>query len=111
LPATNNISERHARRQAIGRNNWIFVGSDDGAEVNTTFTTLLASCHLHGIEPEAYLRDILCLLPGWPTSRVLELAPCNWNETRHKPEAQQRLAANVFRRAILELDAIHSQTP
>lgn len=111
LPATNNISERHARRQAIGRNNWIFVGSDDGAEVNTTFTTLIASCHLHGIEPEAYLRDILCLLPSWPISRVLELAPCNWNESRQKPEAQQRLAANLFRRAILDLDAIHSPLP
>lgn len=108
LPATNNISERMARRQAIGRNNWLFIGSDDGAEVNTTFATLVASCHMHGVEPEAYLRDILCLLPAWPKSRVLELAPCNWQQTREQPDAQQRLAANVFRKAVLELESVHS---
>jgi len=108
LPATNNISERMARRQAIGRNNWLFVGSDDGAEVNTTFASLIASCHMHGVEPEAYLRDVLCLLPAWPKSRVLELAPCNWHQTREQPDAQQRLAKNVFRAAVLELDSVHA---
>jgi len=109
LPATNNISERQLRRQAVGRNNWLFIGSEDGAKVNTTFSTLVASCHMHGIEPEAYLRDVLCLLPRWPRARVLELAPCNWDQTRQKPETQQLLAANVFRKAILELDAVHPQ--
>ncbi len=108
LPATNNISERQLRRQAIGRNNWIFIGSEDGAEVNTTFATLIASCHMHDIEPEAYLRDLLCLLPDWPKRRVLELAPCNWKQTRQQPDTQQRLAANVFRNAMLDLDAVHS---
>lgn len=108
LPMTNNISERQLKRQAIGRKNWLFVGSDDGAEVNTTFTTLIASCHMHGIEPETYLRDLLCLLPSWPKNRVLELAPLHWNETRHKPETQQILDQNVFRKAILQLDELHS---
>ena len=63
---------------------------------------------MHDIEPETYLRDVLCLLPSWPKSRVLELAPCNWQETRQQPDAQQRLAANVFRNAVLELDLVHS---
>ena len=109
LPATNNISERQLRRQAVGRANWLFIGSDDGAEVNTTFATLVASCHMNDIEPEAYLRDIMCLLPSWPQSRVLELAPCNWKQTRQQPDAQQRLAANPFRTAVLDLDAVHPQ--
>ncbi len=69
-PATNNISERQLRRQATGRNNWLFIGSEDGAEVNTTFTTLVATCRMLAIEPEAYLRDLLCLLPGWPPERT-----------------------------------------
>lgn len=107
LPATNNISERQLRRQAMGRNNWLFVGSNDGAEVNVFCATLVASCHMHGIEPERYLRDILCLLPSWPRSRVLELAPCNWEQTRQQPDTQQRLATNVFRKAIIDIDAIH----
>lgn len=109
LPATNNISERQLRRQAVGRANWLFIGSDDGAEVNTTFSTLVASCHMNDLEPEAYLRDVLCLLPRWPKSRVIELAPCNWKQTREQLETQQRLAANPFRKAILELDIVHPQ--
>src|SRR5690606_32175533 len=51
LPIHNNISELHLRRQKIGSKNWLFVGSDDAAEVNAVFTSLLASCQLHGIEP------------------------------------------------------------
>ena len=109
LPATNNISERQLRRQAIGRANWLFVGSDDGAEVNTTCASLVASCHMNGVEPESYLRDLLCLFPSWHKSRLVDLAPCNWHQTREQPDTQQRLAANLFRRAILELDSIHRQ--
>lgn len=109
LPATNNISERQLRRQAVGRKNWVFVGSDDGAAVNTTFTTLVASCHLHDIEPESYLREVMCLLPDWPKSRVLELAPCNWKQTRQQPEAQQLLADNIWLFALREIDAVHAR--
>jgi transposase len=102
LPLHNNISELALRRQVVGRRNWLFIGSDDGAEANTTFVSLLASCALHDIEPWAYLRDLFILLPGWPRSRVLELAPANWKATLEKDEAQQKLAANVFRRALLD---------
>jgi transposase len=102
LPMHNNISEQALRRQVVGRNNWLFLGNDDtAATANTTFVSLLASCRLHGVEPWAYLRDLFCLLPGWPVSRVLELAPVNWRKTREQDDAQQRLAANVFRRAVL----------
>jgi transposase len=109
LPATNNISERQLRRQAVGRKNWLFIGSDDGAAVNTTFSTLIASCHLHDIEPESYLREVMCLLPDWSRGRVLELAPCNWKQTREQPEAQQRLSADFWLSALRELDAFHAQ--
>ena len=102
LPMTNNISERHLRREAIGRKNWLFVGSDDGARTNTIFVSLLASCQLHGIEPRAYLRDLFCLLPSWPKKRALELAPAYWRETLEHEDTQQRLAANVYRSVTLE---------
>ncbi|MBL9105154.1 MAG: transposase domain-containing protein [Myxococcales bacterium] len=81
----------------LGRKNWLFLGSDEGAHANTVFVTLLASCQLHGIEPWAYIRDLLCLLPSWPKSRVLELAPAFWQQTLQQEDTQQRLAANVFR--------------
>ncbi len=104
MPIHNNISELNLRRQAIGRKNWIFVGSEDGARVNTLFVSLLASCAMHRIEPWAYLRDLFCLLPGWPITRVLELAPASWQTTLAQPAVQEKLGANIFRGVTL-LDA------
>jgi transposase len=105
LPLHNNISELNLRREVVGRKNWLFVGSDDGAEVNATFVSLLASCGLHGIEPLGYIRDLLYLLPSWPRQRVLELAPLHWRQTLKYREAQQALDANIFRRVALGLPA------
>lgn len=93
LRLDNNISEVELRRVVVGRSNWTFCGSDDGAEWNAVATSLIASCNLHGIEPWQYLRDVLTLLPAWPSSAVLELAPKFWNETRQQPQTQQRLRA------------------
>ena len=101
LPAHNNVSELNLRRQVLGRKNWLFVGSDDGGAVNATFVSLLASARLHDIEPQSYIRDLLCLVRTWPRERILELAPCNWKQTLEQPDTQQKLAANVFRRAVL----------
>jgi transposase len=101
LPLHNNDSERQLRRQAVGRKNWLFVGSDHGAEANATFTSLLASCQLHGLEPWAYLRDLLCLLPGWKRPRVLELAPAYFAETAARPEVRAQLDAHPLRAITL----------
>jgi transposase len=101
LPMHNNISELNLRRQVVGRRNWLFCGSEDGAEINTIFVSLLASCRIHRIEPLGYMRDLLCLLPRWPKHRVLDLAPVNWTQTLAQSEVQQALAANVFRQVVL----------
>ena len=101
LPLSNNVSERELRRQAVGRKNWLFVGSEDGALANTVFVSLIASCQMHGLEPWAYLRDLFHLLPDWPRSRVLELAPAYWKQTLQNGEAQRRLDENPLRRALL----------
>ena len=101
LPIHNNISENALRRQALGRKNWLFLGTDDGGEVNAMLVTLLASCEMHGIEPLGYMRDLLCLLPNWPVQQVLELAPASWSKTLERPDVHRRLDANVFRQAAL----------
>lgn len=107
LPIHNNWSENALRREALGRRNWLFIGSDEGGEVNATLVTLLASCKLHGIEPLGYLRDVLCLLPDWPKTDVLQLAPANWRATLERPAVQGALADNVFRQVSLgNLEAI-----
>ncbi|HVW30408.1 MAG TPA: transposase domain-containing protein [Polyangiaceae bacterium] len=70
---------------------------------NTRFVSLLASARLHDIEPLSYIRDLFCLLPSWPNARVLELAPAYWKQTLEQRETQEKLAANVFRRVLLNL--------
>jgi hypothetical protein len=102
LPIHNNMSELQLRREAVGRKNWLFVGSDDGGAVNAIFTSLLASCGLHGIEPWAYMRDILCMLPSWPEHRLLDLAPVEWTKTRERPDVVALLDSNPFRRLTLD---------
>jgi transposase len=93
LRLDNNPSELELRREKVGAHNWLYCGSDDGAHWNATAVSLIASCQLHGIEPWAYLRDVLTLIPSWPANRVLALAPKYWNETRQQPQTQQRLAS------------------
>lgn len=82
IPIHNNRSELELRRLVVGRANWLFVGSDESADWTCTFVSLVASCELHGLDPEAYLRDLFRLLPTWPKNRMLELAPKNWTATR-----------------------------
>jgi transposase len=89
------------RREDVGRKNWLFVGNDDAGEVNAAFVSLLARSQLHGSEPWSYLRDLFCLMPRWPRSRVMELAPVNWRDTLPRRDVQQRLEANIYRRATL----------
>ena len=93
LRLDNNPSELELRREDVGRRNWLFCGSDDGAHWNTVAVSLIACCQLKGVEPWAYLRDVLTLLPARPVSRVLELCPKHWNETSQKPDTQQLLAS------------------
>lgn len=92
LRLDNNPAERELRREAIGRKNWLFVGSDSGARWNTVAVSLVASCAMFDIEPWAYLRDVLTLLPAWNQRRVLDLAPHRWRQTEQQPEAQALLA-------------------
>ena len=58
---------------------------------------------MHGLEPYAYLRDLLCVLPSWPQTRVLELAPANWKATAARDDVVAQLDANVHRQVTLGL--------
>lgn len=98
LRLDNNAAELALRHQAIGRKNWLFVASEDGAKWNTDFVSLIASCKMHDIEPWAYLRDIFCLLPNWPRNKLIVLAPKYWKQTTQQPEVAQLLADNPFRK-------------
>jgi transposase len=80
----NTRSERELRAIAVGRKAWLFCGDDDHAVAAGHLFTLIASARLHQLDPEAYLRDILRVLPYWPKERYLELAPKYWAATRDR---------------------------
>ena len=82
LGLSNNASERELRRVAVGRKAWLFCGSDDHAQAAAALFTLIATCKIHNLEPEAYLRDVLRVLAHWPRDRYLELCPHIFAATR-----------------------------
>jgi len=75
---TNNAAERALRCVALGRKNWLFAGSDRGGERAATIYTLIATAKLNGIDPEAWLADVLRRINDHPASRLDELLPWNW---------------------------------
>lgn len=89
LALDNNRSERELRRIAVGRNAWLFVGSDDHGAATGHLFTMIASARLHGLDPEMYLRDVIRVLPHWPRERFLELSPKYWLRTRARLVASE----------------------
>jgi transposase len=86
LSIDNNVAEREMKRIAIGRKNWLFVGSDKGGQTAAVLFSFTSTCHRLGIEPWAYLQDVLTRLPALPTERLADLLPDRWQAAR-PPEA------------------------
>ena len=86
LEIDNTRVERLMRMVAVGRRNYLFAGSDDGARHGAVHYTLIATCRLHGIDAQAYLADVYARIAGgWPHRRLAELLPDAW--LRAHPDA------------------------
>jgi transposase len=88
LEISNNAAENAIRPVALGRKNWLFAGSDSGGERAALFYTFIRTAKLNGVEPEAYLRDVIARIGAHPITRLHELLP--WNIAR---PATQSVAA------------------
>ena len=73
----NNAAERSLRTVALGRKNYLFAGSDAGGERAAAIYSLIGTAKLNGLDPEAYLRNVLSRIADHPISRIEELLP--WN--------------------------------
>jgi hypothetical protein len=91
LSIDNNLAERMLRAQAIGRKNYMFVGSDRGGRTAAVLYTMTGSCKHHYIDPFAYLQDVLRQLPSHPPGQLDELLPDVWFASH--PSARRRTAA------------------
>ena len=104
LTIDNNVSERTLRLQAIGRNNWQFLGSAGAGPRAAVLFTILAGAKRHHLEPWAYVRDVLLRLSGGETD-LESLLPDRWAAShpehvlRHRlDEARRRAARQKARR-------------
>jgi transposase len=81
----NNAAERSLRDVALGRRSYLFAGSDAGGERAAAMYSLIGSCKLCGIDPEAYLRYVFERIADHPSNRIDELLP--WNVRLPTPQA------------------------
>jgi len=80
LAIDNNVAERSLRGIAITRKNFLFLGSEAGGKRAATLYTVLESAKLNGLDPEAYLTDVIDrMAKGHPINRLAELLPWNWH--------------------------------
>jgi transposase len=78
VPIDNNHCENQIRPWALGRRNWLFAGSELAGKRAAVIMSLLQSAKMNGLDPYAYLRDVLERLPTHPNSRIQELLPHRW---------------------------------
>jgi transposase len=88
LEISNNAAENKIRPAALGRKNWLFCGSDAGGMRAAAFYTLIGTARMNGIEPEAWLTDVIARIGAHPINRLAELLPWNW-----QPPATHSVAA------------------
>ena len=86
----NNGAERALRPIGVGRRNWLFAGADTGGETLARAMTLIETAKMNGLDPQAYLADILDRIHDHKINRLDELLPWNW--TPQTPEADQAAA-------------------
>jgi len=114
LPIDNNDAERDLRRIAIGRRNWLFVGSRDGGDRAAVILTVIASAHRHDLDVWAYLRDVLERL-ALGESHLEELLPDVWKaahpqhvRTFREEERERRAENRRYRGAKRRLEAMRA---
>ena len=75
---TNNAAERALRGLALGRRSWLFCGSDRGGRRAAQMYSLIVTCKLNDVDPQAWLADVLARIAAHPANRRDELMPWNW---------------------------------
>lgn len=85
----NNPAERALRPIGVGRRNWLFAGSDTGGETLARAMTIIETAKMNGLDPQAYLTDVLDRIHDHMNTRLDELLPWNWTP---KPVPQAEAA-------------------
>jgi transposase len=79
LELDNNVAERGMRAIALGRKNYLFVGSEAGGKAAAIAYTLIETAKLNNLDPHAWLADTLARIPDYKIIKVDELLPWRWS--------------------------------
>ena len=85
LSIDNNVAEREMKRIAIGRKNWLTVGSPRGGQTAAVLISFTSTCARLEVEPWAYLQDVLTRLPATPAGQFGQFLPDQWQAARRVP--------------------------
>lgn len=78
----NNFVENSIRPTAIGKKNWLFIGHPKAGQTSAIIYTIIENCRMHGIDPFAYLVDVLPRIQDYPVNRISELLPRQWEKAQ-----------------------------
>jgi hypothetical protein len=84
----NNLVENAIRPTAIGKKNWLFIGDAEAGQRGAILYSLIETCRRRGLDPHAYLRDVLTRLPSMTNWQVQDLTPEAWARAQHCPPLQ-----------------------
>jgi transposase len=88
LDIDNNAAERALRGVAVGRKNWLFAGSDAGGRRAAIFYSLIETAKRHGVDPFAYLRDVIGRVSTHPARDIAALLPPHWKKAQEALSCQ-----------------------
>jgi transposase len=95
LTIDNNVSEREMKKIAIGRKNWLSIGSPRGGQTAAVLFSFTSTCQRLGVEPWAYLQDVLTRLPTTPVGQLGALLPNHWRDARQAAMATSPATAEA----------------
>lgn len=93
LKIDNNHCEREMKYVAMGKKAWLFFGSDQGGKNHAIVASVLSTCRRHGVEPWAYLTDVIQRLTEDPNTNLEELLPYNWKQKFPLPRPAEIIVA------------------
>jgi hypothetical protein len=73
--------ENAIRPTAIGKKNWLFVGEADAGDRSAIIYTIVECCRRRGLDPAAYLKDVLTRLPKMTNWQISEVTPAAWQKS------------------------------
>jgi len=85
----NNLVENAIRPTAIGKKNFLFIGEAAAGERSAILYTIIENCRHHGIDPYAYLRDVLTRLPSMTNWQVKDVTPAAWAKEQRERGLQK----------------------